>query len=334
LRLLRTDAAYASSDGRGVLFIGERETLDESDSVAQLVLHEICHALVQGEENWARPDWGLDNTTSRDDGRERACLRLQAHLADKAGLRALMMPTTEWSAYYARLPPDPFTPLQRQSREAGADPSGRNENRSADEDEEQVCAWARAGAGRAGREPTSTALARALDTTAVLVRGGGPDTVNGRHPTGFALGPSDQTCGSCAWAYKGGRGAPVARCRQTAESDGDTRRIDLAFRACDRWEPQVDCQGCGACCREAYHVVSVSVRDPVVWRQPHLIVRNGHRFSVARQGDRCAALQVTGQGGDRTFSCEIYEDRPQTCRDFARGGRHCLVARRRVGLSR
>jgi hypothetical protein len=41
-----------------------------------------------------------------------------------------------------------------------------------------------------------------------------------------------------------------------------------------------------------------------------------------------------GEGGaPPTFACTIYDDRPRACRDFEAGGRHCLVARRRVGLS-
>jgi hypothetical protein len=34
------------------------------------------------------------------------------------------------------------------------------------------------------------------------------------------------------------------------------------------------------------------------------------------------------------FTCDIYAERPRTCRDFQLGGEHCLTARRRVGLSR
>src|SRR3954454_11715389 len=94
--VIRSGAAYASSDGRGAITIGEPHTLDDDDSVAQLVLHEICHALVQGEERWSDPDWGLDNTTDHDDVREQACLRLQAHFAAAQGLRVEMTPTTEW----------------------------------------------------------------------------------------------------------------------------------------------------------------------------------------------------------------------------------------------
>jgi Fe-S-cluster containining protein len=85
--------------------------------------------------------------------------------------------------------------------------------------------------------------------------------------------------------------------------------------------------------------VSVSMRDPVVWKQPGLIVREGHRWSLLRSGDRCAALEDGPPPGQpavdaRAFHCRIYEDRPRTCREFEQGGRHCLTARRRVGLSR
>jgi Fe-S-cluster containining protein len=79
--------------------------------------------------------------------------------------------------------------------------------------------------------------------------------------------------------------------------------------------------------------VTVSVRDPVVWQEPDLIVRNGHRFEIRREGPRCAALQVTAAGAPRGYGCTIYEHRPHACREFAAGGRHCLEARRRVGLS-
>ena len=78
--------------------------------------------------------------------------------------------------------------------------------------------------------------------------------------------------------------------------------------------------------------MTVSVRDPVVWREPALIVRNGHRFEILREGPRCAALKVASERPTR-YSCTIYENRPQPCRDFAANGRHCLDARRRVGLS-
>src|SRR4028118_1405202 len=78
----RTEAAYATSDGAGGIAIGVPSTLDDDDSVAQLVFHELCHALVQGELALAQIDWGLDNTSDAHLDSEYAALRLQAHLAD------------------------------------------------------------------------------------------------------------------------------------------------------------------------------------------------------------------------------------------------------------
>ncbi len=314
----RTQDAYASTDGGGRLLIGVDPLLDENDSVAQLIFHELCHALVEGRSKWRLPDWGLDNANDRDAVAEQACLRLSAHLADLAGLRAAMKPTTEWADYYNRLGAMPLT-------DGLAD------------DLAGACALAVAGAARDDAEPARTALQGTLVATAQLLAapGGDADTASTLHPVGYRFGPPEQSCGTCAWHYQGGRGRPVSRCRQAASSDGDGKRIAPADRACERWEGALDCQTCGACCREAYHVVSVSMRDPVVWKQPDLIVRSGHRFSILRSDDRCAALNVSGTGGPGAHhACRIYEDRPQTCRDFERGGRHCLVARRRVGLSR
>lgn len=109
-RVDRSADAYASSDGAGTIVIGSRETLDPEDSVAQLVFHELCHALVQGEQNLTRPDWGLDNTTDADGVRENACLRVQAHLASAHGVRAAMTPTTVTRPYYQALGADALAP--------------------------------------------------------------------------------------------------------------------------------------------------------------------------------------------------------------------------------
>ena len=82
LSVVRTADAYATSDGRGLIAIGVGPVLDVDDAVAQLVFHELCHAITEGDGALTRPDWGLDNTSPRDVVREHACLRLQAHLAD------------------------------------------------------------------------------------------------------------------------------------------------------------------------------------------------------------------------------------------------------------
>jgi hypothetical protein len=233
----RTADAYASSDGRGLIAIGVTEALDVDDAVAQLIFHELCHAITEAPRGLDLPDWGLDNTDGRDVIREHACLRLQAHLGDAFGLRAPMAPTTEYRAYHDALPRDPL---------AG--------------DGDPAIAVAREAAARAAEAPWAGPLGEALARTAEAVA-----RARTRHPLGLPLGPADETCGGCAWLYVGGRGKPVERCRQAAAPNEDGPRTSRASRACARWEPPVDCRTCGACCREAFHSVTVSVRDPVVW---------------------------------------------------------------------
>jgi hypothetical protein len=300
--VVRTTEAYATSDGKGVIAIGVDEALDPDDAFAQLVFHELCHAITQGEGAIAEPDWGLDNVPEHV-VREHACLRLQAELAAPFGLRGAMAPTTSYRAYYDGLPAAPLGP--------GSDPA---------------IALAVEAAARFAASSWRGPIEEALAATAALT--------TARHPLGFPLGPAGETCGGCAWMYVGGRGAPVPRCRQTAKAVGDGARTTREAPACARWEAPVDCQSCGACCREAYHSVTVSVRDPVVWKEPALIERHGHRFEIRREGPRCAALAVAGDApGQPRYACTIYDNRPRPCREFAANGRHCLEARRRVGLS-
>jgi hypothetical protein len=302
--IARTREAYASSDGRGTISIGADDTLDVDDAFAQLVFHELCHAITEGEAARAAPDWGLDDVSAHV-VREHACLRFAAQLAGRFGLRVLMAPTTDYRAYHDALPDDPLAP-----------------------DGDPAVAIAEAARARFAASGWRPAIETALARTATLV--------SARHPLGFDWGPAGETCGGCAWLYVGGRGTAVARCRQTARAVGDGVRTERTSRACARWEPPVDCQACGACCREAYHSVTVSVRDPVVWREPHLIVRQGHRFEIRREGEngeRCAALAVAQPGATPRYACTIYDNRPNPCREFAANGRHCLEARRRVGLS-
>ena len=106
----RGDAAYASSDGRGAILIGADEILDDDDAVAQLIFHELCHALNEGPEGWSVPDWGLSNVDARDTDREHACLRIQVHLAERHDLRELMAPTTVYRAYHDAITGDPLSP--------------------------------------------------------------------------------------------------------------------------------------------------------------------------------------------------------------------------------
>ena len=73
-----------------------------------MILHELCHALVQGPSNLRSPDWGLDNMSSHDEVREQACLTLQAELTRGYGLRQLLAPTTDFREFYDALPRMPF----------------------------------------------------------------------------------------------------------------------------------------------------------------------------------------------------------------------------------
>jgi len=303
-QLARTGDAYATSDGQGGIAIGAADTLDDDDALAQLVFHELCHAITEGETALRKPDWGLDNVPEHA-AREHACLRVQACLSDRFGLRAVMAPTTPYRDYYASLPRDPLLGAPVDDGDAATRAAAAACTRF------ESSSW---------REPIEQALA---ETAAAIAAAAA-------HPLGFPLGPEAESCGTCAWLYVGGRGTAVTRCRQSASVNGDGARTARSHPACAHWEPVVDCRTCGACCREAYHSVTVSMRDPVVWQEPDVIVRHGARFEIRREGSRCAALNV-GEGS--SYTCAIYENRPRPCREFEAGGRHCLDARRRVGLS-
>ena len=108
MTLIRSNEVFASWDGKGTLTIGSPEDLDPDDSLAQMLFHEICHALIQGPEGWSQENWGLTNTDGRDLVREHACIRLQAALGAQYGLRDFLAVTTEWRAYQDNLPPDPL----------------------------------------------------------------------------------------------------------------------------------------------------------------------------------------------------------------------------------
>lgn len=111
-RLERSQTVFASYDGASLLQIGVPATLDPDDSLAQLVLHEICHALVEGPESLHLVDFGLDSENPSHALREHACLRVQAALCDRHGLRGMFAPTTEYRAFYDALPADPVGSAQ------------------------------------------------------------------------------------------------------------------------------------------------------------------------------------------------------------------------------
>lgn len=108
LRVVFANGVYADYDGEGTLAIGTARNLDPDDCVAQIIFHEICHWLVEGEDSVDRVNWGMVNTTLRDLDREYASLRVQAALAEPFGLRRFLANTTDHRAYYDALPADPF----------------------------------------------------------------------------------------------------------------------------------------------------------------------------------------------------------------------------------
>ncbi|HEU0031312.1 MAG TPA: YkgJ family cysteine cluster protein [Kofleriaceae bacterium] len=319
LRVVRTPDAYAATDGRGTLAIATDEALDADDSLAQMIFHELCHSLVEGEDSFARADWGMDNTGPDHDWREHACLRVQWVLTGRFGLRTVFAPTTDFRAFWNELSGDVLADRTDPSVQAAI-----------------------AAIRRAELPPWSPALLEALAATARIasdaakftapVAGSPPplwiavEPAPARHPTGLPGGASRERCGACAWRFEY-RG--TLRCRHT---DG---KLDPAWPACERFEPALDCQTCGACCRAAYHSVEVQPRDPVVKAQPGYVVDRGTYLEIRRAGDRCAALDggLIEAGRLTRYRCVIYDDRPRTCRDFTLGSAHCLTARRRVGLT-
>jgi hypothetical protein len=146
LRIRRAGDVFAATDGRGTLTLGAASTLDEDDSLAQMILHELCHGLVQGDASLTTPDWGLDNESARDVPREHACLRLQAVLTGEVGLRRVLAPTTEFRLFYDALPEDPL---------------GSGDSSEID--------LASAALERSGRSPWDPHLRNALRASAVIV---------------------------------------------------------------------------------------------------------------------------------------------------------------------
>ena len=106
-RLERDDEVFASWDGCNCLRLG-RESLDDDDCLAQLVLHELCHGIVEGPLAWNLPDWGLNSFPKKSREHEFAALRLQAALADHVGLRNFFSATTDFFEYYRVIPTEPL----------------------------------------------------------------------------------------------------------------------------------------------------------------------------------------------------------------------------------
>lgn len=310
LRVQRTSDAFAHSDGAGGLYIATEEHLDADDCLAQMVFHELCHSLVEGPEAFETPDWGLDNRHDEHHFREHAALRVQATLSGRVGLREVLGPTTDFRAYYDALPADAL--------------SGPHD---------ESIALAKQALRRAATNPWWPHLGKALDATAAIIttaaKWAAPSNrpslyrrlraPHSRHPSGLHGRSSEApgACGSCAWRTSTGH------CHQADSNIGGD------WPACERYEPAFDCQDCGACCRAAYHSVTITEGDVVAKRHPSLMVVHENYTELRREGDHCAALESK----DGRHGCTVYNDRPTCCRDFENAGTHCVTARRRLGFS-
>lgn len=87
------------ADRRSVVVAPDDE-LDADDCLLQIVLHECCHWMVEGESAAASDDWGLDNLSDRHDWREHAALLLQCRILEPVGLADVLEPTTDFRSWY------------------------------------------------------------------------------------------------------------------------------------------------------------------------------------------------------------------------------------------
>ena len=109
-KLQRSHQVFASWNGVDTLTLGTRDDLDADDHLAQMILHEICHALIEGKSSWTQRDWGLENIDEKHLVNELSCHRLQAALADQVGLRGFFAVTTDWRPYFNVIPKIWFLP--------------------------------------------------------------------------------------------------------------------------------------------------------------------------------------------------------------------------------
>lgn len=117
LTVRRDPSIFSRTDGSGMLWLGPRADLDADDTVCQMLLHELCHWITNGVETFHEEDWGHP-LTDADDPREFGCLRLQAWLLDRHGLRGMLGPTGKYREYFDRIPADPLQPMDDSAAEA------------------------------------------------------------------------------------------------------------------------------------------------------------------------------------------------------------------------
>jgi len=89
--------------------------------------------------------------------------------------------------------------------------------------------------------------------------------------------------------------------------------------------PVPECLACGVCCfsrLDTYVRVTGDDYARLADRAEQLVRFDGNRAYMRMMDGHCAALHVERQSGQ--LVCGVYETRPQTCRDLARGSGACL----------
>lgn len=115
----RTDDCFVSWQSEGaILWVANEADLDADDTLAQIILHELCHHLVEGTDSHQQDDWGLNNMTDDDLPNEYAALRLQAAILGTPLQRQYLQPTTDHRWFYEALGDQPLT----QENHATTDP--------------------------------------------------------------------------------------------------------------------------------------------------------------------------------------------------------------------
>lgn len=145
----RNPAIFAMTDGTGLLELGPLADLDPDDNAGQQIYHEICHWIVNGAASFTERDWGFP-LTDEADWREYACLRVQAGLAERHGLRDMFGSTGVFREYYDRIPADVLAPIDDSAEEAA------------------ICERARTSLIAADGPPWAPAVDEALAATAAL----------------------------------------------------------------------------------------------------------------------------------------------------------------------
>lgn len=297
----------------------------------QALFDQLCRLLIEGHDSIGATSPACNEThdASALDWRDAARLRLQWVLCTQWGLRQWFAPPVGLRAFWAAL-----------------------DETVLDDKSDLAVRVASLALVRAARPPWAPAFTEALAATSQLVDGA--TLVGATHPAGVFTARVDESkrCEGCAWAYT--QGSHLA-CRQvdSVTVGPNHRNIEPHWPACDRFEPALDCQPCGACCREAFQTVPVGAREPIRSTLPAMVLDHGTSQELRRVATvgldivadkpaptRCAALgggdlvQVGARLRVSDYACQIYQARPRACRSFTASSESCLVARRRVGMSR